>query len=98
MKDQIGALCSEILQHCGASKIILYGSKFTPDGERLREVNLCLVVTDDPAKVEALLYRELELELVFNLLVYSKEDFNRLTNDPTSYVHSIITKGTVLYG
>ena len=46
MKDQIFALCSDILEHCNASKIILYGSKFTPDGKKIREVNLCLVVKD----------------------------------------------------
>ena len=98
MKDQIFALCSDILEHCNASKIILYGSKFTPDGKNIREVNLCLVVKEDPAAVEARLYRELDSEIVFNLLIYSEEDFSRLANDPTSYAHSIVSKGTVLHG
>jgi hypothetical protein len=98
MKDQIFALCSEILEHCDASKIILYGTKFSPDGTRVREVNLCLVVKDEPEKAEALLYREIESEIVFNLLVYSEKDFIHLSGDPTSYAHSIVSKGTVLHG
>ena len=98
MKDQISALCAEILEHCDASRIILYGSKFTPDGKTVREVNLCLVVKEEPMKVEARLYRELECEIVFNLLVYSKDEFERLEKDPTSYAHSIVRKGTVLHG
>ena len=98
MKDQISVLCSGILELCEASKIILYGSKFTPDGEKIREVNLCLVVKSDPNEAESRLYRELESELVFNLLIYTEKDFKRLENDPTSYAHSIVSKGTVLHG
>lgn len=98
MKDQINALCSGILELCEASKIILYGTKFTPDGDRIREVNLCLVVKSDPNEAESRLYRELESELVFNLLIYNEKDFKRLENDPTSYAHSIVSKGTVLHG
>ncbi len=98
MKDQLSALCLSILEICDAKKIILYGSKFTPDGKTLREVNLCLAVNDEPLKIESRLYLELESEIAFNLLVYSEEEFERLEKDPTSYAHSIVTKGTVLHG
>lgn len=98
MKDQLSALCFSILEICEAKKIILYGTKFTPDGHTVREVNLCLVVNGDPLKTESKLYLELESDVVFNLLVYSEEEFERLEKDPTSYAHSIVTKGTVLHG
>lgn len=98
MTDTVKKLCADITQAVDTARVILYGTKFTPDGKTVREINLCLVVREDVKKAEARLYRELESELVFNLLLYSEEDFNTLTADATSYAHSIMTKGTVLYG
>jgi hypothetical protein len=98
MTDTVNRLCADIVASCDTAKVILYGTKFTPDGKGIREVNLCLVVREDVKKAEAKLYRCLDSELVFNLLLYSEEDFNTHTTDATSYAHSIMTKGTVLYG
>ena len=98
MTDTVKKLCADITQAVDTARVILYGTKFTPDGKTVREINLSLVVREDVKKAEAKLYRCLESQLVFNLLLYSEEDFNTLTADATSYAHSIMTKGTVLYG
>ena len=98
MTDTVKKLCADITQAVDTARVILYGTKFTPDGKTVREINLSLVVREDVKKAEAKLYRCLESQLVFNLLLYSEEDFAVLSADPTSYAHKIISGGTVLYG
>ncbi len=85
----------DLAEPCG---ILLYGAKQDLLAEGLREVNLCVIVKDEPKEVERMLYRALDTELAFNLLVYREEDWARLTADPTSYAASIARKGVLLYG
>ena len=98
MKDILSEFCSEILKSCDVSKIILYGEKYQPCNNALREINLCLAVNGDPGEAELKLYKTLDADFAFNLLVYSEDDFNALISDPTSYASSIMRKGTVLHG
>lgn len=98
MEASLHLLCEEIRRLADPCRIVLYGSKYTPSGQRLREVNLCLVVEDEPKTVERRLYRELDCEISFNLLVYSRDDWTRLLADKTSYASDIDRKGVVLYG
>jgi hypothetical protein len=85
----------DLADPCG---ILLYGAKQDLLAEGLREVNLCVIVKEDPKEVERMLYRALDTELAFNLLVYREEDWAKLTADPTSYAASIARKGVLLYG
>ena len=85
----------DLADPCG---ILLYGAKQDLLAEGLREVNLCVIVKEDPKEVERMLYRALDTELAFNLLVYREEDWAKLTADPTSYGASIARKGVLLYG
>jgi hypothetical protein len=85
----------DLAEPCG---ILLYGAKQDLLVEGLREVNLCVIVKDEPKEVERMLYRALDTELAFNLLVYREADWARLTADPTSYAASIARKGVLLYG
>jgi hypothetical protein len=85
----------DLADPCG---ILLYGAKQDLLAEGLREVNLCVIVKEDHKEVERMLYRALDTELAFNLLVYREEDWAKLTADPTSYAASIARKGVLLYG
>ena len=85
----------DLADPCG---ILLYGAKQDLLAEGLREVNLCVIVKDEPEEVERMLYRALDTELAFNLLVYREADWARLTADLTSYAASIARKGVLLYG
>ncbi len=92
----LNEICSLIVGEVSASKIVLYGAK--KNGDELREANLLIVTDGDPKEAEKRLYRVLDYDIALNLLVYKKEDFEALMSDKTSYAHSIISKGTVLYG
>lgn len=98
MDDRLKGLCDQIISEADVKKIILYGKKAHPISGELREVNLCILVDKDPKESEIRLYRRLESELSFNLLVYDEKEFASLCRDVTSYAHSIAEKGTVLHG
>ena len=90
-------LCKIITDHPNIKKAVRYGEKTNRDGE-VREASLLIVTDSEPKTLESELYRELDCDIAFNLLVYREEDFSSLAADPTSYAHSILSKGTVIYG
>ena len=96
--SELEMICAKIRENCQAQKIILYGIKHHPNTNAGKDVNLCVVVKDAPKEAEAKLYKSIDCDFSFNLLVYSQNDFDTLCLDPTSYAHSIDAKGTVLYG
>ena len=98
MNEQLTALVESIKSLCAPCGIILYGAKQALPEEGLREANLCLIVNDDPKETERMLYRALDADFAFNLLVYRESDWTSLTADETSYAAGILKKGVLLYG
>ena len=96
MNGMLESICKTVVNEVSPSKIVLYGEK--KNGEVLREASLLIVVNDDPKEAERRLYRVLDCDVAFNLLVYKEEDFLILEKDETSYAYSIMSKGRVLYG
>lgn len=98
MNEILQAVCERMIAEAKPSAILLYGQKLTPSEETLREASFCLVVEKDAKETERKLYRLLDLDFAFNLLVYNAEDWQQLCTDPTSYASSIRRKGVLLYG
>ena len=96
MNGMLESICRTVVNEVSPSKIVLYGEK--KNGEVLREASLLIVVKDGPKEAERRLYRVLDCDVAFNLLVYKEEDFLILEKDETSYAYSIMSKGRVLYG
>jgi hypothetical protein len=96
MNDVLDRICKTVIDEVSPSKIVVYGEK--KNGELLREASLLIVVKSDPKEAERRLYRSLDCDVAFNLLVYKEEDFVILEKDKTSYAYSIMSKGRVLYG
>lgn len=96
MNGVLDQICKTVIDEVSPSKVILYGEK--KNGEKLREASLLIVVKSDPKEAERRLYRILDCDVAFNLLVYREEDFLVLIKDETSYAYSIMSKGRVLYG
>ncbi len=96
MNGVLNQICKTVIDEVSPSKIVLYGEK--KNGEQLREASLLIVVKSDPKEAERRLYRVLDCDVAFNLLVYNEEDFLILEKDETSYAYSIMSKGRVLYG
>ena len=98
MSEDIKNICKQIVDHADPVGVILYGAKYTPSGKDLKEASFCVIVMENEKEAEMKMYRSLDTELPFNLLVYSEKVWTGLKNDPTSYAHSIISKGVLLYG
>ena len=96
MNGMLESICRTVVNEVSPSKIVIYGEK--KNGEVLREASLLIVVKGDPKEAERRLYRVLDCDVAFNLLVYKEEDFLILKKDETSYAYSIMSKGRVLYG
>ena len=96
MNGILDKICKTVIDEVSPSKVILYSEK--KNGDQLREASLLVVVKDDPKEAEKRLYRMLDCDVAFNLIVYKEEDFLILEKDETSYAYSIMSKGRVLYG
>lgn len=96
MNGMLESICKTVVNEVSPSKIVLYSEK--KNGDVLREASLLIVVKGDPKEAERRLYRVLDCDVAFNLLVYKEEDFLILEKDETSYAYSIMSKGRVLYG
>ena len=99
MNDAVMRLVKAIRELACPSGILLYGAKQDlAETDGLKEINLCLIVEEDPSGVEQKLYRSLESDLAFNLLVYERKAWQTLVTDDTSYAAGIARKGILLYG
>lgn len=98
MNEMLQTICARMIAEAKPSAILLYGQKPTSDGKTLREASFCLIVEREAKETERQLYRLLDLDFAYNLLVYTTEDWQQLCADPTSYASSIRQKGVLLYG
>lgn len=98
MQEELTRICGEIVRSAAPELVIMYAVKHTPSADRIKEASLCVVVNGNPKEAECMLYRVLDTEFPCNLLVYRKDDWDKLASDPTSYAASILSKGVVLYG
>ncbi len=96
--DELRALLSGIGRLSGAEKLIVYGMKREGAGDRVRDVDVCVVADcEDKRSLERRIYLELESEISFDVIIYTPEEWAALTADPQSYASRILAKGKV-YG
>ena len=87
-----------ILSCCHPQRIILYSEKTSLFDHALRGANFCIVVpTLEKKQLTQKLYLRISSEIPFNLLLYTPEEWARMTADPASYASHIAKKGKVLY-
>ena len=78
--------------------IILFGSKQNISGDSLKERSFCVIRQDGEKKeTEKKRYLNLKSDIAFNIVVYKKDDWDRLSCDKTSYAGAIISKGVIVY-
>lgn len=96
-------ICSVVLKGvqrcCKPRCVILYGEKVTAGERNLKSADFCIIL-DDPNRYALLrdLYLKVQADIPVQFLVYSTEEWERLTADPNSYASAILRKGTILYG
>lgn len=96
-QDLLSRLCDDIVRICDPMQLILFNEKHKPCGV-LSSVKLCAVIENgDAQQIERRLYIEVESELPFDILVYTKEQWNKLVKNRLSFASSISKSGRVLY-
>ncbi|MDD3692737.1 MAG: hypothetical protein PHX02_02395 [Oscillospiraceae bacterium] len=96
-QDLLSRLCDDIVRICEPLQLILFSEKYKPCGV-LSSVKLCAVIEKgDAQQIERRLYIEVESELPFDILVYTKEQWNKLVKNHLSFASSISKSGRVLY-
>jgi hypothetical protein len=96
--DATMEISREICALCDPSRIILFGQKTHHGSDEIRDISLCVIVdTDDKEYLEGIIYMNVDHDVSFNLLIYTPEEWVRLTQDNLSYAHKIAEKGTMVY-
>ena len=76
---------------------LLVSRKEAVDGG-LTSVKLCVIIGGgDAAEVERRLYVDIDSDLPYDVLVYTREEWNRLAEDSASFASRIRKTGRVLY-
>lgn len=93
------AVLEGVRKCCQPRYVILYGEKVTADQHTVKSADFCIVL-DAFNKQQLLkeLYLNIQQDIPVQFMLYSTEEWNRLTQDPNSYASAIRKKGTVLYG
>jgi hypothetical protein len=90
-------LRDDIIRLAAPESIRLFNQKTAPDGS-LSSVKLCVVIPGgDPQETERRLYMDLDCDIPFDVLVYSREGWDRRTKEPGSFASRIQKTGSVLY-
>ena len=77
--------------------VLLVSRKEAVDGG-LTSVKLCVIIGGgDAAEVERRLYVDIDSDLPYDVLVYTREEWNRLAEDSASFASRIRKTGRVLY-
>ena len=95
--EQLKGLRDEIVRLLRPERIILFNRKQNTQGT-LTAVKLCVVIpAGDTGEAEQKLYMSLDLDMPFDILVYTREEWDRLVATPLSFAGRIRQTGSVLY-
>lgn len=86
-----------IVRLAAPETILLVSRKEAVDGS-LTAVKLCVVIGEgDPDAVERRLYMDIDSDLPYDVLVYTRGEWDRLAEDVASFASRIRKTGRVLY-
>lgn len=86
-----------IIRLAAPETVLLASRKEAVDGS-LTSVKLCVIINGgDADEVERRLYIDIDSDLPYDVLVYTREEWDRLAEDPASFASRIRKTGRVLY-
>lgn len=97
--ERIKNVCNEIIAVQSPAEIYLIGTKINVSS-KLKDFKLAVIVGDDEDiyKAEDNIYRSVDCEIPFELIVYNKTRFENLSAQKYSYASRITEKGYKMYG
>ena len=96
MEKIILEVCEKIVELVSPRQIFLFSQKSTLDGG-ISAFKICVVSEGNPAEIEGKIYLAIECSVSFDVLVYSAEDWDRLSPINSSFASHILKCGSVVY-
>lgn len=94
----VEAVVAEIAELLHPKVIYLYNQRISLRGEFV-SFKLCVVARfDDKHQAELAVYRHVDSEIPFDVLLYTPEEWEELSRDTAAFASHIIETGTVVYG
>lgn len=88
---------TQVIQIAKPERVFLYQYKLDPNGD-LISFKLCVVCDyEDKRRLLTEIF-EVDCDIPFDVLLYTKEQFQSLKEDSTAFANRICTKGKILYG
>lgn len=100
MDNQIKSILSGIISNCKPKQVVMYGEKRSLSTGLVKSADFCVIIPDESINKNTVLrtlYLTLDVEIPFQVLLYTTEEWRTLTEDFSSYASAICKKGTVLY-
>lgn len=94
---EIAEVLDEIVRIVQPATVYLYNCKRSVSGQTT-SFKLCIVADCEKAQAERDIYREVDCEVPFDVILYTQEEWRRLAGHPDSFARRILTTGTVVYG
>lgn len=97
--SEVDFITNQVISSYTPSKIILFGSHTKGTAVPKSDIDLCIIKdTDDKRKLLTDMYLNIESSKPFDLILYTKAEWNECVNDTTSFAYLINKKGIVVYG
>ncbi len=95
--EHVRAVVDEIIAMLSPRKIYMYSKKDNAKGE-ITSFKLCVVAPlADKQQAELEIYREIDSDIPFDVLIYTPEEWALLSGDPTAFANHIHKTGMVVY-
>ena len=96
--QEILAVISEIAESYGPQRIYLYNRRLGMQNNTT-SFKLCVILEgEEKSRVEHDIYLNIDSDIPFDVLVYTPQEWETLTSDPTSFASRIKENGVILHG
>lgn len=97
--SEVEFIRNQVISMYPPTKIILFGSQTKGTAVTKSDIDLCIIMdTNNKRKLLTDMYLNIESSKPFDLLLYTKAEWNECVNDTTSFAYLINKKGIVVYG
>lgn len=93
---EIDAVCGQLESFLNISRMFIFGVKQKGEAMSVTDFDICLVLDFDEEKRNAItadIYRKTESEIPFDVFLYTPEQFERFSREPSSFVSRILRQG-----
>ncbi|WP_049765166.1 nucleotidyltransferase domain-containing protein [Alkaliphilus metalliredigens] len=97
--DALRSIRKQLVKKYDPDKIILFGSLAKGVIHKDSDLDLCVIIkTNHKRSLLQDMYVNIESDISFDIVLYTKEEWEENIKDPTSFAYKILDEGEFLYG